>query len=224
MPKTKPAFALKDFDTARILSRNYFRGYSLAQECNLTDEDYLAKIVSLAFDANDANFSEQTADIMIFDFFSGHLMRLAYAMTLANQYQTRFTRHNDKLMKYSVHLIEKNALDDEIQAKIRRAQDLADRYADVCRAVQNLQKSIFDTITTIKEGKGDFLRRRFSERLRQARKKKGMTQQDLANLIQMSQGGYNQYELARRDPSIPTLVKLTRILNCSADYLLGLTP
>lgn len=223
MPKTKDAFALEGFDDKRILARNYFRGYAPPEELHLKDEDYLTSIVLSAADADEANFSDKLADIMIFDFYANNLMRLAYTMKKANEYQTRLTKHSDKLMKYSVHLIEKHALDDKIQAKIRRAQYLAERYADACRAVQNLQRAIFNSIATIKDGNADSVRRRFAERLRQARKKKNMTQQDVANLIHMSAGGYTQYELARRDPSIPTLIKLARILDCSADWLLGLT-
>ena len=223
MPKTKDAFALEGFDETRILSRNYFRGYAPPEELHLTDEDYLTSIVLSAADADEANFSDKLADIMIFDFYANNLMRLAYTMTRANKYQTRLTQHSDKLMKYSVRLVEKYALDDKIQTKIRRAQNLADSYADACRAVQNLQRAIFNSIATIKDGNADSVRRRFAERLRQARKKKNMTQQDVANLIHMSAGGYTQYELARRDPSIPTLIKLARILDCSADWLLGLT-
>lgn len=229
MPKTKDAFALEGFDGARILSRNYFRGYAPPEELHLTDEDYLTSIVLSASDADDSTFSERFAGvngseaILTFWGSGAKSAKLAYTMTLANKYQTRLTRHNDKLMEYSASLIGDYDFSDKIQTKIRRAQNLADRYADACRAVQNLQRALFNAIATIEDGNADSVRRRFAERLRQARKKKNMTQQDVANLIHMSAGGYTQYELARRDPSIPTLIKLARILDCSADWLLGLT-
>ena len=127
-------------------------------------------------------------------------------------------------MRYLLRLIEKFDIDEKIQAKIRRARILMMMYEDNLRLLHNLQKEIHELILELEETREFKLRQRFAQRLRQARKKAEMTQQDLANRIQMSQGGYTQYELARRDPSIPTLIKLTRILNCSADYLLGLTP
>lgn len=198
MPKTKDAFALEGFDETRILSR-IFNGYG-------------EKTDSAIIDSHNNNFAPENA-----------IKLHANCIFAMNQYQTRLTRHSDKLMKYSVHLIRNFPLDDKIQAKIRRAQYLVERYADACRAVQNLQRALFNAIATIEDGNADSVRRRFAERLRQARKKKNMTQQDVANLIHMSAGGYTQYELARRDPSIPTLIKLARILDCSADWLLGLT-
>ena len=198
MPKTRDAFALEGFDDKRILAR-IFNGYG-------------EKTDSAIIDSHSKNFALENA-----------IKLHANCIFAMNQYQTRLTRHSDKLMKYSVHLIRNFPLDDKIQAKIRRAQNLADRYADACRAVQNLQRALFNAIATIEDGNADSVRRRFAERLRQARKKKNMTQQDVANLIHMSAGGYTQYELARRDPSIPTLIKLARILDCSADWLLGLT-
>lgn len=60
----------------------------------------------------------------------------------------------------------------------------------------------------------------FYIRLRKLRKEKELTQQELANILQMSRGTYAQYEIGRREPDFETLVKIADFYNVSTDYLL----
>ena len=62
----------------------------------------------------------------------------------------------------------------------------------------------------------------FASRLKQARQKAGLTQTDLANLTFTTQGAITSYEIARREPSLTTLSRLSEKLNVSTDWLLGL--
>lgn len=210
MPKTRDAFALRGFDEQKIIARMFAPDFS-----HRTDAELLA---TYQFGVNAKLFGTDNQ----FATFS-RITLIEFAMA-ASQYQTRLTRHNDRLLRYSVYLIENFAVDDVIQSRIRRARKLSDRYVDACRAVQSLQKKLHGIIVSIDNYAEQSLRQRFSERLREARKAVGLTQQQVADKIEMTASGYNQYELARRDPSIPTLIKIARILNRSADWLLGLTP
>ena len=60
----------------------------------------------------------------------------------------------------------------------------------------------------------------FSNRLHQLRKEKGLTQQQLADLIGKSKTAISNYESGRIEPSIEELIKLSKVLNCSLDYLI----
>lgn len=59
------------------------------------------------------------------------------------------------------------------------------------------------------------------ENLKKARKAKGLTAQELAKLLNYSTGTINKYEQGFYEPDIQTLLKLSKILDCSVDYLIG---
>jgi len=64
---------------------------------------------------------------------------------------------------------------------------------------------------------------KFSQRLKELRLENGMTQQQVADLLNIKQQSYIRYEYGTGEPSINTLIKLTEIFNVSADYLLGIS-
>ena len=61
----------------------------------------------------------------------------------------------------------------------------------------------------------------FNQRLRKMRMKSGLTQQTMADKLQISLNAYQKYEQAERSPSLDCLVRIADILNVSVDYLLG---
>lgn len=60
--------------------------------------------------------------------------------------------------------------------------------------------------------------------LRMAREARGLSQEQLAKAIAISQQMYNGYERGKHEPSIETLRRLSLALDVSADYLLGINP
>lgn len=62
---------------------------------------------------------------------------------------------------------------------------------------------------------------KFSARLKELRKKKGLTQKELAEKIGIQQGGYTNWETGKREPKLETVVELAKILEATTDYLLG---
>lgn len=60
----------------------------------------------------------------------------------------------------------------------------------------------------------------FSEQIREARLKRGLTQEQLAELIDISPRTYKKYETGKTVPRIQTIRKLCIALNTSSDYLL----
>ncbi len=62
----------------------------------------------------------------------------------------------------------------------------------------------------------------FGERLRQLRRARGMTQQELAQKLNMTKASVSAYETSGKYPSVEVLRKLAELFRVSADYLLGL--
>ena len=62
----------------------------------------------------------------------------------------------------------------------------------------------------------------FGERLRELRLEKGMTQSSLAKLISVDRRTIGNWENDLREPDLETLVKLVKVLNTNAEFLLVL--
>lgn len=61
------------------------------------------------------------------------------------------------------------------------------------------------------------------KRIKSERERKGLSQIELAKLLNISNTTLSQYETGQRIPSDEIKIKLAEIFNCSVDYLLGLT-
>lgn len=59
------------------------------------------------------------------------------------------------------------------------------------------------------------------QRMKQRRKKLNKSQQQIADLLHISQGTYNGYENDKHKPDIETLSKIADIMETSMDYLMG---
>lgn len=62
---------------------------------------------------------------------------------------------------------------------------------------------------------------KFHEKLKMLRKKKGLTQQEVAELVHVERGVYTNWELGNRNPNYENLSMLVCIFDVSLDYLLG---
>ena len=60
-------------------------------------------------------------------------------------------------------------------------------------------------------------------RLKQLRQEKELTQTELANKLNISQGSVAMYESGKRIPENNVLILLSKFFDVSTDYLLGLT-
>ena len=61
----------------------------------------------------------------------------------------------------------------------------------------------------------------FNKRLRALRMKNKLTQQKMADMLDLSLNAYQKYEQAERTPSFDCLVKIADILQVPTDFLLG---
>lgn len=63
---------------------------------------------------------------------------------------------------------------------------------------------------------------KFSERLKELREEKGLTQVQLAKAIGITQAGIAKWETGDRSPTIDSLIILVKFFGCTSDYLIGL--
>lgn len=61
----------------------------------------------------------------------------------------------------------------------------------------------------------------FLQRLKELRLKKGLTQQQIADLVHVNRVTYTNWEKGKREPSYENLVKLADLLDVSLDWLFG---
>lgn len=61
----------------------------------------------------------------------------------------------------------------------------------------------------------------FSERLKLLREKAGLTQKEVASMLDMTQSSYSKYEYGTREPNIENILRLSKIFNVTTDFLLG---
>ena len=62
-----------------------------------------------------------------------------------------------------------------------------------------------------------------SERLKQCRKEKGLTQGEVAIGCDITEKTYQNYELMTREPKLEILIRIAEMFNVSLDYLVGRT-
>ena len=62
----------------------------------------------------------------------------------------------------------------------------------------------------------------FSDNLKEARLKSGLSQKDVAENIGVAKSTYSLYESGNREPNVNTIKKISDCLSVSADTLLGL--
>lgn len=60
-------------------------------------------------------------------------------------------------------------------------------------------------------------------RLLELRTEKEYSQREIAKLLNISQGTYNNWENGRTQPSIEQLIELSKLFSVSVDYLIGNT-
>lgn len=60
-------------------------------------------------------------------------------------------------------------------------------------------------------------------RIKELRVTKGLTQEELGNILNVQKAAISKYENGRAEPSVDILRKMTSFFNVSSDYLLGIS-
>lgn len=59
----------------------------------------------------------------------------------------------------------------------------------------------------------------FCDIIKKLRKEKGLSQQAIANYLQITRQAYSNYEMGKREPDYETLLKLSEFFDVTVDYL-----
>lgn len=200
-------YALYDFDERRILQRKFFSDLNLPP--NMTDAEILR-----SFDVSTIDAVENTR------------ARLSTILQRLRDYLGRMKEHSAKLedlsKKFAVKFAESG--DEKLKKRFERAKILSSSvgYGIPIQGIIRLGGTIADMILGLQNTIDSLYRKRFSERLKQARNEKGYTQKQLAAELEMAAMTLSQYETRKREPSISILAKIAKKLNVSTDWLLGL--
>lgn len=62
----------------------------------------------------------------------------------------------------------------------------------------------------------------YQQRIKELRKEKGKTQQEIADILNTERGYYNKYEKGKQPLPIEQLITLTKYYNVTSNYILGL--
>ena len=218
MPKTLNAYALRDFDAARILQRRFFKEcreeYSIADN---TDEKILEALT--ASDDDSLSILESKQVIL-----KGLLKRTSkFRAWVDSHVKNRLGRYSRMIKKK----IENGdpATAELLQKKLFRVQAfLIFNYTiDISEEIDNL---VYDIGIKEDELESEIERRYqkiFATRLKAARLKAGLSRKALADMLNISQAAVGLYENCKREPPLFPLVKLSRILGVTTDWLTGAT-
>ena len=225
MPKTRDAFAFRGFNEKQILQLRFFKAWRERYKIR-TDVKSDSDIVhsdSVMLDFVDGDTEKEK--LQKAERYNQQLKELHTALaTLKNL----IARHVERLEKYRRAVQAKIDAADEnqrqsLQSKIEREQRLATSYIFVVSfAVTDLIADVQKRWLASEQNLQSEYRRRFGERLKQAREKAGLSRKELGDAINISPGGYGLYERGARDVTPTSLIRLSRKLKVSADWLIGL--
>lgn len=220
------AFAFRDFDMERILQRPFFKEFHF--DADKSDAQILQVLKSA-----DSDSFEMTQHK--FDSLDSLLVRVA-------EYQEHLKRHGERLTKYARRVATKIATDDNadvsvLRARHKRAGELSMKYCGCISdtngtttfflggiAVDNVGGLIEKIVARYKELDEKVkihYRKIFATRLKQARKERGLTQEELGKCLNISQRAIGNYENSTREPSIAMLIRMSQKLKRPIDWLVG---
>lgn len=207
-------FALRDFNSSCILQRKFFSDFNFDK--NMTDKEILSAFkFEITFEINAADLELN----------SEKLLDLSFVL---DAYLKHINRHCERLKRYTYEvasvIADGNIVNvEDMRLRYKRGQKLIIAYSSACRFIQWLKKDTDETLKEFDSKTKHWYRKIFSDRLKFARQSTGLTQKKFAQKIGMSQNGFSQFETGQREPSIPMLIRLSKILGRSADWLLGQT-
>lgn len=204
MPKTKDAFALRDFDAMKILQRRYFRKLKMPWG---TDEEILQTLS--VTDVTDETVEEKEKNLSTLRAIKNSL--IAY-IKLIDKHLLRYEKiGRDILIKNNADINTKSLfLPREFE------------YSEIQRNVTKLLNRALILFNENKFNIKQYYQKKFLSRLKQYRQAAGLTQKELAELIDVSAMAMSYYARGERDIPTYQLIRIAKVLNVTTDKLLGL--
>lgn len=198
--KTRKAFALKDFDEEKILQRSYFKSFNLP---NASDAEILESLQA----TGDDTISEMEQK----------LNQLQSLLKRVQEFKKLIERHISRYEKIETYINAVMKLPANAKIFLKPAE-----YAAADNKVFKLIAKAQMQHNQINKNIQARYRKQFTANLRKFLKASGLNQKELGELIHISPQAMSQYVLGKRDVPTHTLIRLAKILNISADKLLGI--
>ena len=211
--KTRDAFALRDFDDKRILQRPFFS--KLRADFHFADNASDDEIL-------DATFGEAAIKYLGVSATETELEKLRKLQSDAERYRKRIKKHVTRLKKF---------LDSRARKFTTTGLEKYKNQYEQCAGLL-LQYNWFEEATEIFNLKigglcfeserilDSLWRNEFGRQLKLARVAKGLRQQDVANKLRIPTSTFASYEQGRNDPSLPTLIRISKLLDLNLNKLL----
>ena len=220
LPKTKNAFAFRDFDAERILQRPYFKEWreKYHVDTGKTDAEILSTLaVTDAENVKETEFKNRC--LAVLDEYCRNLPKWLLRHSNAKDGRLKKIRHTLKKKLDS----SPNADNSFLQAQLSRELELVKFYfLEVVPAAYDLGLAVNKACRNSGLILQAMYKRQFGERLRQAREAAGFTRADLVDVLNITPNAYGLYETGKRDVAAMSLRKLAQVFNVSTDWLLGL--
>ena len=205
--KKQNAFAYRNFDADKIFGCKF-----IVQGCEW-----------LPMSKNDAeilqNFKSdlKTDDLLSLERTERELKNIRRAITNFND---RLMRHNERLKNLSLRIIESAEVTPEISQRVKQVKEMSNNYAHIAGALIQRKEKIEGIMKQCRQKIEQAYREKFAANLKKARQKRGLTQRQLADMIQMSPNLIAPMELGNSQPSLMSLSRIAKALQVSADELL----
>lgn len=203
MPKTRNALALRDFDSTRILQRSFFKDFYFAPD--KSDAEILQSFNNTTDDSAD------TWERKLYVIKATHKRLIAFRQLIDRHNETRLNKYN------RIKSESKGIPISELQ-RPAPVMEYFNASLSVLELMNKFEKLYYDIEKKLQAR----YRTEFATRLKLARQALGLTQKQLGDLVQISPQGVSLYELGKRDVSIPTIIRLAKVLNMNGNQILGL--
>ena len=201
--KTKNAFAFRDFDSARILQRPFFKNFYF--EPDKSDAEILKSL-------NDS--TEDSVDSL-----EKNLYAIKAILDRLKEFRHLINRHNEKrLDTYN----KKKSKSEKVKiTELQRPAPIMEYFSTSLSVLELINK--FKNLYRETEKKIQVhYRKNFAARLKQIRQDLGLSQRQLGDLIGISPQGFYFYEHGKRDVPVHTIIRLAKALNMNGNQILGI--
>ena len=190
-------YAFRDFDSRRILQRPYFKRFREEYQIEDNPDERILETLKAT--------EENSLDVL-----ESRLKAIKIAHTLLVGFHNLINRHEARLNRYN-----KRAAENQQGAPMIE-------YFTAELDVMELMNKFADAYLELEKHIQKKYREEFTARLKKARKKAGLTQRQLGDLVEVSPQVFSRYERGERELPIHTVARLAKVLKLSGDQILGL--
>lgn len=198
--KTHDAFALAGFDERRILQRPFFKSLNLP-----ADDD--AEIIQ-TFDVSSLKSAVEMEKKL------DDLRKLDLAV---KKFRQLIKNHRRRLRSMFAELDKRSD-----ETKLDRLGFLLRKYNWYSETAELFNLKFGILFIEGEKALDRQYRKEFGQRLKAARQAAGLTQMDIAQLLNITRNSWQKYESGGADISLPNLYKVIKTLGISSKFLIGL--